>query len=46
MRLFNKRPAKSLALASALALCTSLYGVATPLAADETCQSPYMAKIA
>ncbi|MET0052768.1 MAG: selenium-binding protein SBP56-related protein [Candidatus Thiodiazotropha sp.] len=45
MRLFTKRPAKSIALASALALGTTLYGTLLPLQADETCQSPYMAKI-
>ncbi|MBT2970968.1 MAG: selenium-binding protein [gamma proteobacterium symbiont of Ctena orbiculata] len=45
MRLINKKPTKSLALASALALGTTLYGALLPLQADETCQSPYMAKI-
>ncbi|MEJ2061526.1 MAG: selenium-binding protein SBP56-related protein, partial [Gammaproteobacteria bacterium] len=45
MRLFQRRPIKSLALTTALALSTTLYGIVTPLAADETCQSPYMAKI-
>ncbi|MEW8195828.1 MAG: selenium-binding protein SBP56-related protein, partial [Candidatus Thiodiazotropha sp.] len=45
MRLFKKKPAKSLALVSALALGTTLFGATLPLQADETCQSPYMAKI-
>ena len=45
MRLFKRRPAKSLALASALAIGTTLMGAVVPLQADETCQSPYMAKI-
>ncbi|MEW8155775.1 MAG: selenium-binding protein SBP56-related protein, partial [Candidatus Thiodiazotropha endolucinida] len=45
MRLFKKKPAKSIALASALALGTTLFGAVLPLQADETCQSPYMAKI-
>ncbi len=45
MRLFTRRPATSLALASALALGTTLFGTLLPLQADETCQSPYMAKI-
>ncbi|MES9981729.1 MAG: hypothetical protein ABW107_23710, partial [Candidatus Thiodiazotropha sp. 6PLUC5] len=45
MRLFKNKPAKSLALASALALGTTLFGAILPVQADETCQSPYMAKI-
>jgi selenium-binding protein 1 len=45
MRLFNKKPTKSLALASALAIGTTLFGATLPVQADETCQSPYMAKI-
>lgn len=45
MRLFKNKPAKSLALASALALATTLFGAILPVQADETCQSPYMAKI-
>ncbi|MEW8223783.1 MAG: selenium-binding protein SBP56-related protein [Candidatus Thiodiazotropha taylori] len=45
MRLFKNKPAKSIALASALAVGTTLFGATLPLQADETCQSPYMAKI-
>ncbi|MEW8613143.1 MAG: hypothetical protein AB2610_08340 [Candidatus Thiodiazotropha sp.] len=45
MWLINRKPTKSLALASALALGTTLFGALLPLQADETCQSPYMAKI-
>ena len=43
MRLKLRKPA---ALASAMLLTTTLFGAVTTTAtADETCQSPYMAKI-
>ncbi|MCU7859332.1 MAG: selenium-binding family protein, partial [Candidatus Thiodiazotropha sp. (ex Lucinoma kastoroae)] len=45
MRLFKIKPVKPAALASAIALTMTLSGAVLPVHADETCQSPYMAKI-